>query len=50
MQVTDELIRSVVQEVLSHVKNGDYVSLLVYAVGAQGQTSATRVVSLHVGA
>jgi len=27
----------------------DYVSLLVYAVAGQGQTGATRVVSIHVG-
>jgi serine protease Do len=39
------------QEVLSKVRNGDYVSLLVYNnVGGQGQPGATRVVSVHVGA
>ena len=37
------------QAAVSKVKSGDYVSLLVYSVGAQGQSGATRVVSLHVG-
>jgi serine protease Do len=38
------------QDALARVKSGDYVTLLVYTVGAQGQASQTRVVSLHVGA
>ncbi len=38
------------QGVLANVKNGDYVTLLVYSVAGQGNPSVTRVVSLHVGA
>jgi serine protease Do len=37
------------QTALSKVHTGDYVSLLVYSPGPQGQTGGTRVVSLHVG-
>jgi serine protease Do len=37
------------QAAVAKVKSGDYVSLLVYAVAGQGQTGATRVVSIHVG-
>jgi len=39
------------QEVLTKVRNGDYVSLLVFNnAGGQPQAGTTRVVSLHVGA
>jgi serine protease Do len=37
------------QAALSKVHTGDYVSLLVYHLGVQGQAGATTVVSLHVG-
>jgi hypothetical protein len=37
------------QAAVAKVRAGDYVSLLVYSVGGQGQTGATRVVSIHVG-
>jgi hypothetical protein len=44
-------VRSVadLQAAVSKVHTGDYISLLVYSVGPQGQTGNTRVVSLHVG-
>jgi hypothetical protein len=37
------------QTVLTNVKNGDYVSLLVYSVSGENQPGGTRVVSLHIG-